>query len=663
MTNISANPLSLNDNDSELNFRALADCAPVMIWMSRTDKLCDWFNKPWHEFTGRTIEQEWGNGWAEGIHPDDYVRCLEIYNEFFDARKSFSMDYRLMRHDGVYRWVIDNGAPRYAENGSFAGFIGSCIDIHERKLHEQELSEKTEALLGERNSLQNYSDIQKHLYETILSATPDFVYIFEFDEPEHRFAYANKPLLKMFGRTYEETVGKTFTEIGYEPWHAEMHTREIDTVRLTKMPLRGEVPFNGTYGKRIYDYIFAPVFNSHGEVEAVTGITRDVTDRHNAEELLKKNEQALQEADRRKDEFLAMLAHELRNPLAPISAATQIMTLSEYDEERVRQSCEIIERQLKHMVGLVDDLLDVSRVTRGLVDIEKSPQDMVAVISSSVEQVRPLIKSKHHQLKLTLDSGNAIVMGDHKRLVQIVTNVLNNAAKYTQERGIINLAMNITSDSVIISISDNGIGISEQDQNNIFGLFAQAKRSSDRAQGGLGIGLALVENILKLLGGSVTCMSPGLGLGSQFTITLPLWNEPMTTEPKNDAIELAYQKNLSILVVDDNVDAALSMASLLELYDHAVSVCHDSLLALDKIDTTLPDICILDIGLPKMDGYELARRIKLKDAMQNKTLIAVTGYGQDSDRDMALESGFDYHLVKPVNLEKLIEIIEQVAAK
>jgi len=652
-------------DDFVSRFRVIADYAPVMMWTTGIDKLNDWFSKPWHDFTGRSFEEERGEGWAKGVHPEDIDRCYEVYFKAFEARQPFSVDFRLLRHDGVYRWILGNGAPRYLSDGTFAGFIGSCTDIQDRKELEIEVTNKSEELMRSNQQLRSTiqeSETRRRLHETILSATPDFIYIFEFGEDSHRFAYANERLLKMFGRSYEETVGKTFLEIGYEPWHAELHNREIDTVRATKEPLRGEVPFNGAYGRRIYDYIFAPVFDANGEVEAVAGITRDVTDRHETEEVLRKNEEAMSAAARRKDEFLAMLAHELRNPLAPISAANQIMTLSEFDERRVRKSSQIIDRQLKHMVGLIDDLLDVSRVTRGLVVIEKSPQDITSVISSSVEQVRPLLESKHHHLSLEMDSGPILVLGDHKRLVQIITNVLNNAAKYTQERGEITLSLKIQANTVVIDISDNGIGISKEDQKEIFELFAQAKRSSDRSQGGLGIGLALVKSMVELHDGTVGCASEGIGFGSHFTITLPLWTEQRLMQRNPETVQLKQQKRLSVLVVDDNVDAATTLASLLELSGHEVLVEHDSWSALDIVDKELPAICILDIGLPRMDGNELARRIKSKPSMHNVTLIAVTGYGQENDRQTAIESGFDHHLVKPVDYAELMKILEDVTS-
>jgi PAS domain S-box-containing protein len=504
---------------------------------------------------------------------------------------------------------------------------------------------------------------RKRLYETILSATPDFVYVFEFGEVHHYFAYANDELLKMFGRSYEETVGKTFLELGYEPWHAEMHDKEIDTVRITKKPLRGEVFFDGTFGRRMYDYIFVPVFDAQGEVRCVAGTTRDVTDRYNVretlrenEKILKLNEKVLRDADQRKDEFLAMLAHELRNPLAPISAAAHIMSSSQFDEARVRNSTEIIKRQVTHMVGLVDDLLDVSRVNRGLVNIEKTPQDLVVVISDSIEQVRPLIDSKQQNLTIQLEPGPITVLGDFKRLVQVVTNLLNNSAKYTQNQGNITLRLNTKNDHVNITISDDGMGITPEDQEIIFELFAQAKRSSDRSQGGLGLGLALVKNMVQLHGGDVICSSDGLGLGSQFTITLPLQHEKSapSTEPK--VSENAAPKKSNILVVDDNVDAAKTVAELLQFEGHVVYICHDPLTALDMVDRLTPEICILDIGLPEMDGNELAKRIRTKPTMTAAILIALTGYAEESDRIKSLKAGFNFHLAKPVDIDKLLEI-------
>jgi PAS domain S-box-containing protein len=355
------------------------------------------------------------------------------------------------------------------------------------------------------------SERRRRLYETILSNTPDLAYVFGLN---HRFTYANDVLLKMWGRTWDDAIGKNCLELGYEPWHAEMHGREIEQVKATKRPVQGEVPFSGTFGRRIYEYIFVPVLGPDGEVEAVAGTTRDVTER-------KKNEDALREANVRKAQFLAMLAHELRNPLVPISAAAELLQIVQLDEKQVMEASQIIKRQVHHLTGLVDDLLDVSRVTRGLVELKKTPQDFKSIVYSAVEQVRPLVESKRHYLTLELAAAPIHVLGDQKRLVQIITNLLNNAAKYTPEGGKIHLAMEVKDDRLALRIQDNGIGVPPELQSRVFDLFTQADRTSDRSQGGLGIGLALVKSLAELHGGEVVCTSEGSGNGSQFTLTLP----------------------------------------------------------------------------------------------------------------------------------------------
>jgi PAS domain S-box-containing protein len=655
--------VSIISDDTDQKFRVMADFSPVMIKLSTVDKLGIWFNKSWLNYTGRTLQQELDIGWIEGIHPDDYDQYLENYTNALNAQTQFSMDYRLRDKNGIYHWFSENTAPYFGLDGAFTGFISYCIDIHDRKefefsdLIKSKDLERSDTLLQETI---DKSESRKILYETILNATTDFVYIFNFAETGHQFAYANEPLLKLFGKTYEETIGKTFLELGYEPWHAELHIKEIDLVRTSKQPLRAEVPFEGGFGKRIYDYIFSPVFDAYGEVIAVAGITRDVTDRHDTEEKLKKNEEALMQASRRKDEFLAMLAHELRNPLAPISAATKIMSHSNYDESRVRKFSQVIERQVNHMVELVNDLLDVSRVNMGLVVIDKSQQEINYIIESSIEQVKPLIEIKSHQLDFNLLSQPAYVYGDQKRLIQIFTNLLTNAAKYTKEGGKIGIDIKIDDNLIITTVSDNGIGIIQEEQDSIFELFTQAKRSVDRTQGGLGIGLALVKNMLDLHEGKIVCHSAGENKGSQFIVQLPLWLTEKETESSIENITANDGNSHSIIVVDDNIDAGTTLAELLEFSGHHVTVEHDPIQALKIIKEKLPKICILDIGLPEMDGYELARQIKKIPKMKDSILIAATGYGQENDLKMALESGFNYHFVKPVDCEKLQEILNNV---
>lgn len=386
------------------------------------------------------------------------------------------------------------------------------------------------------------------------------------------------------------------------------------------------------------------------------GVAVDITSR-------KQVEQKLQDNDRRKDEFLAMLAHELRNPLAPIGAAAELLQLVNLDEERVLQTSQIIARQVKHMTGLVDDLLDVSRVTQGLVDLDCLPVDIRFVVRDSVEQVTSLIQSRRHHLALHLPPETTMVRGDKKRLVQVVTNVLNNAAKYTQEGGNIVLTVEVHPEQVSIEVKDNGIGMSSELTARAFDLFAQEERTSDRSSGGLGVGLALVRSLANLHGGTVKCESAGLGKGSKFIICLPRIG-PEQNQAGQQNVETFPRKkpdSLLILVVDDNNDAASLMAMLLEAMGHEVVVEHSSRRALELAKNVAPDVCLLDIGLPEMDGNELAQRLRSQPETAASVLIAVTGYGQDQDRKQTQAAGFDHHLVKPVDFQKLNSLLADVS--
>jgi signal transduction histidine kinase/CheY-like chemotaxis protein/PAS domain-containing protein len=371
---------------------------------------------------------------------------------------------------------------------------------------------------------------------------------------------------------------------------------------------------------------------------------------------------ALRQSAQRKDEFLAMLAHELHNPLAPISAAAELMGMVKLNEAALKQTSEIITRQVRHMTGLVDDLLDVSRVTRGLVSIDKSPQDMKTIVSNAVEQVRPIIETRRHHLKLHLPPESVQVAGDPKRLVQILTNLLNNAAKYTPEGGNILLETEADDGRVLITVRDDGIGIASELQPRVFELFAQAERTSDRSQGGLGLGLALVKSLTELHGGKVTCFSEGIGKGSRFTVCLPRLVEPgKASDRRKRARGIATPvEALRLLVVDDNTDAARMLAMFLEASGHHVLVEHGSHRALERARIEPPDVCLLDIGLPDMDGNELARRLRAQPETSGAVLIAVTGYGQEHDRESALAAGFDHHLVKPVDTATLTALIARI---
>ncbi|NVM77582.1 signal transduction histidine kinase/ActR/RegA family two-component response regulator [Duganella sp. SG902] len=370
-----------------------------------------------------------------------------------------------------------------------------------------------------------------------------------------------------------------------------------------------------------------------------------------------KAESQLREADRRKDEFLAMLAHELRNPLAPISAGAQLLQSGHASEAAVQRTAGIIVRQVHHMTRLVDDLLDVSRVTRGLVTLTRAPLDVARIVADAVEQAEPLLKSRQHSFEVVLPPFPLVVTGDHKRLVQVLVNVLNNAAKYTPAGGAIKLTARADGTNVKLIVSDNGIGMSPELRSHVFELFAQAARNSDRSQGGLGLGLALVKSLVELHGGSVSVESEGEQKGSTFTITLPGTPQHQPAATARPGLETRPARKMRVLVVDDNIDAAQTLQLLLEAAGHHVSVAHSALKALELAQAVAPELCLLDIGLPDINGYDLARGLRGLPQTGRATLVAVTGYGRREDREQARAAGFDHYFVKPLDVEALMALI------
>jgi PAS domain S-box-containing protein len=443
--------------------------------------------------------------------------------------------------------------------------------------------------------------------------------------------------------------------IGKNHWELFPGSEQSAAGRLYLRAMQDRQPGTAEYCMRFPDgdYVWSEVRVYPTQDGGVASFFRDITDRKRAEEKLRA-------ADQRKDEFLAMLAHELRNPLAPISAAADLLRVGRLDEGRVRQSSAIISRQVKHMTSLVNDLLDVSRVTRGLVTLSIAPVTTHGIVDEAVEQVLPLMQAREQQLTVFVADESATVLGDKARLVQVLANVLGNAAKYTPDRRNIELRAEVREGQLAITVRDEGIGMEPELTARVFELFAQAERSSDRSLGGLGLGLALVKNLVELHGGTVACSSPGPGKGSTFTIALPLMREASPQDEPNAPPLASAARRLKLMVVDDNVDAAETLAMLLEACGHEVIVEHGSLRALERASVELPDACLLDIGLPDIDGNEMARRLKRDRETAGIVLVAVTGYGQSQDREHAFDAGFRYHLVKPVDMARLEQVLAEI---
>jgi signal transduction histidine kinase len=496
--------------------------------------------------------------------------------------------------------------------------------------------------------------------DAVLDAMPHAVYIGD----REGIWRANGEALSMLGVSSLEELRESVGELGTK--FRVRRERGGEPVAPAELPfaraLEGKPSHMDTWatrldtGEDIYIGGHASPVRIDGHTIGAVAVNVDLTRRVAIEEQLKF-------ADRRKDEFLAMLAHELRNPLAPIRNAAHILRLGTADEERVRQVSAIITRQVDHMTELVDDLLDVSRVTRGLVTLEKEVVDLRHIVASAAEQAGALVQSRRHQLQITA-AEPALVCGDRTRLVQIVTNLLANAAKFTPNGGHIGVAVRVAADSVTVSVTDTGIGIRPELLPHVFEPFTQEERSADRSQGGLGLGLSLVRSLVELHEGEVTAASDGVGRGAQFSVTLPRFVQEGAPGAAPEAASgdvPAAPGALDVLVVDDNADAADSLALLLRAQGHRVHVEHAARAALARAAVTSPRVVLLDIGLPDMDGLELARRLRTLERTRNAVLIALTGYGQSEDRERSQAAGFDFHLVKPADPSRIAALLADLA--
>lgn len=492
--------------ESETRFRLMADQTPMPLWMSDASREYVYVNRSWLAFTGRAVDEELGDGWMAGIHPEDFGTRQSAFVDAFDARQSFTLEYRLRRHDGAYRWILDHGAPRFDGDGTFAGYIGACLDITERK-----------------------------------------------------------------------------------------------------------------------------------EVAATLGIF-----------------------EQRKTAFLASLAHELRNPLAPIRSSVELLQrIVSGDDPRVVRAQEIIERNCARLAGLVDDLLDLSRIDSGTVQLRREPIDLAPVVERAAARHAALARDRGQQLTVNLPRERLRVEGDVERIEQMLAILIGNASKYTPRDGRLAVSAAASGDMVDIVVEDSGAGIEQDMQPLLFDLFDKASEGVSTAPQRLGTGLAIVARLARLHGGSVSAHSAGRNRGSRFVLRLPASSAPAPVAAAQAGGALVSQP-VRLLIVDDNVDAADAISTLLSLNGFDVESAHDPAAAMERAIAFDPDVVLLDIGLPGMTGFELASKLHAHPAVARAKLIAITGYGQAGDTEHARDVGFDGYLVKPVDMEELRACIDAI---
>ncbi len=392
-----------------------------------------------------------------------------------------------------------------------------------------------------------------------------------------------------------------------------------------------------------------PIRDQQGRIVYWFGTCTDIQD-------VKQLEAALREADQRKNEFLATLAHELRNPLAPLRSGLQVLRLTD-DRETQNQTLQMMQRQLAQMVRLIDDLMDISRISRNNLELRKAPIALTAVIENAVETARPLIDARGHSLTLRLPDEPVILDADLTRLAQVFWNLLINSAKYTDPGGQIELSAERNGTEVVVAVKDNGIGIPAKALPGLFSLFSQVEDALDRSEGGLGIGLALVKGLVEMHGGEVHGQSAGLGKGSEFVVRLPLSQEQWRQEKEDPVEGAAEARKRRILIVDDNRDGAASLGMMLSLLGHEVRTAHDGLEAIELAEAFRPEVMLLDIGLPRLNGYDTCQRIREQPWGQSIFMIALTGWGQEDDRRRSQAAGFDYHMLKPVDFAALENLL------
>ncbi len=670
--------------DSEERLKALSDIAPgIILWATTPDGACSFITRGWHEYTGQPAKEALGFGWLEPVHAENRERARRTLMEAAARQEAFVLDFRLRRTDGESRWVLAAGRPRFDASGKFLGFVGSVIDAHERKLAENALRESEAILAGQKEAFQAAMDNRalgaclSALVRTAVAHFGDARAAFYLLGHEGRLALHHVTgMSEDYVRHIDGfKVGPESLACGlavhapepvitpdveqdprWEPWLWLARTHGYRACWLFPVKTTGG-RILGTFALYFPEPRAASSddLNVVGALEHAAAIVisnyREAAERARAEE-------ALREANRRKDEFIAVLGHELRNPLAPLSMAMDVLKQAESRPELIKSVRPMMRRQVDHLTRLVNDLLDVSRISRGHAELQRASLDVRQAIEDAVEQCRPLIVARQHALRIELGDTPLRLDGDFQRLTQVFGNLLSNAAKYSEPGGEITVHAAREGEVALISVSDKGFGIPMERMASVFDMFSQVpEHRSLVGGGGLGIGLAVCRQLVALHGGSIEAKSAGLGCGSQFVVRLPIAaadRDANETPVSGTAVDAPRRR---VLIVDDNADAAATLRMALELQGHDVRAAYSGTAGLEALAQFDAEVVLLDLGMPHMDGFEVARRIRAMPRGAGVLLVALTGWGQEDDRRRTQEAGFDAHLTKPVDMELLAALL------
>jgi PAS domain S-box-containing protein len=621
------------------HFQVLADSSPVPIWVTNPAGAMLLVNHAYCEFFGASVENVQQEGWQPLLHPDDRAAYVRAFGKALRDRTPFRAETRVRRADGEWRWVVTYAAPWFSESGEYLGCVGSSPDVTDQKRIEHALRDSEERFRMATEALRGS--------------------VYDWDIASGRVA-RTAGLVDLVGYAPEEMPADPLWR--WERAHPD--DRERGRHRFEVATAGRAAAFDGEYRVRHKDgrYVWVwdharVIYDAGGRPTRVVGCVISVDEQ-------KRLQQALQQADRQKDRFLATLAHELRNPLAPIRNAVAVLKALGPSTPELDWARNVVDRQVQHMARLLDDLLDVSRITQDKLQLKKERIELRRVLETALETTLPFVEESGHAIDLRLPDDPIPVDADPVRLSQVFANLLNNAAKYTDRGGRIWLRVERKGATVAVSVRDTGIGISAESLPTVFDMFSQATPALERAHGGLGIGLSLVRGVVELHGGRVSARSDGPGTGSEFVVELPVAAAPSAAvpAPAERAESAARVPKLRVLVADDSRDTTESLALMLTMKGHEVRTAFDGEEAFRAAESFQPDVALLDVGMPKASGHVVARRIRDTPWGSRIVLVAQTGWGHEEDRRKTREAGFDHHLVKPVSPEALANLLASLGA-